>query len=67
MSGKQITVLWLGILLIIAQFYFGGQWKALFGMFKSTPTSTNPTVKISNSGTPNPNNPIFGPKGSKPL
>jgi hypothetical protein len=51
MSGKQTAVLWLGILLIAVQFYFGGQWKALFGNIgkstatnngaASTPTTTN--------------------------
>jgi hypothetical protein len=32
MTGKQLTVMWLGILLITVQFYFGGQWQALFGL-----------------------------------
>lgn len=68
MTGKQIAVLWMGILLILAQFYFGGQFKLLFGIVSrpaSEKKSTNPV--ISQSGTPNPNNPIFGPTGSKPL
>lgn len=60
--------MWLGLILIATQFYFGGQWQLLFGVVtnkSSKGTSQKPI--ISNSGTPNPNNPIFGPKGKKPL
>lgn len=46
MTGKQTTVLWLGILLITVQFYFGGQWKALFGLVtnKPSPGTIGPTL-----------------------
>lgn len=68
MTGKQLAVLWMGIALIAAQFYFGGQWRALFGAIKGkTPAQKQTNPVISQSGTPNPNNPVFGPKGPKPL
>lgn len=34
MTGKQTTVLTLGIALIALQFYAGGQWRILFGIIK---------------------------------
>jgi hypothetical protein len=32
MSGKQSAVLWMGLLLIAAQFYFGGQFQVLLSI-----------------------------------
>jgi hypothetical protein len=31
MTGKQVTVMWLGLLLVAVQFFTGGQWSALWG------------------------------------
>lgn len=47
MSGKASAVLWLGILLIAAQFFFGGQFHILFQNItatgpKNSPSKNNP-------------------------
>jgi hypothetical protein len=49
MTAKQLTVMWLMILLIAAQFYFGGQFETLFGMLKASNSTSAP---------------IYGPTGS---
>ena len=48
MSGKQVAVLWLGISLIAVQFYFGGQWKALFATITTKPTNNGTAVTTTN-------------------
>ena len=49
MTGKQTAVLWMGILLIAAQFFFGGQFHILFGQIKST-GSGSPSKKNAGGG-----------------
>lgn len=50
MSGKQSAVLWMGLLLIAAQFYFGGQFKVLFGLVKSTGPANSPSKSAGGGG-----------------
>lgn len=50
MTGKQTAVLWMGVLLIAAQFYFGGQFKVLFGMVKTTGPANSPSKNTGGGG-----------------
>lgn len=50
MTGKQTTVLLLGIALIAMQFYAGGQWKILFGVIKNPASSAGPGSSPGPSG-----------------
>lgn len=50
MSGKQTAVLWMGLLLIAAQFYFGGQFKVLFGLVKHTGPANSPSQNTGGGG-----------------
>jgi hypothetical protein len=50
MSGKHSAVLWLGLLLIAAQFFFGGQWQILFGTIKATGPSNSPSKNTGGGG-----------------
>jgi len=63
MSGKQTAVLWMGILLITAQFYFGGQFQALFGIIKSTPAPNRRSGGSKNQTNPNAPSSGMGTKG----
>lgn len=55
MSGKASAVLWLGFLLIAAQFFFGGQFSILLGNITATGPKNSPSK-----------NPIGGGGGATP-
>jgi hypothetical protein len=59
MNGKQALVMWLGILLIASQLYFGGQWKILFGNIKATSSSSSTKQNVGTGQ--------LGPTGKEPL
>lgn len=75
--SKQHIVLWLGLSLIFAQFYIGGQFKALFTTFEGTKgptegnqvqtaafgTGTGPPVSVMAKTTQNPPPPKKGKHG----
>lgn len=46
MSGKQTAVLWMGLLLIAAQFYFGGQFHQLFTLVQGGNGPANSPSKV---------------------
>ena len=63
MTGKQTAVLWLGLLLIAVQFYFGGQIQSLLGALRAPPVNTPPPSNKKNSA---PKRTPTGPMGTVP-
>jgi hypothetical protein len=75
MNSKQVTVMWLGLLLIAARLFTTGQWSDLWSTFGSQAKAAAPA----NSGSSNPASgapnapgspaqpPLMSPTGGKPL
>jgi hypothetical protein len=74
MNGKQVTVMWLGLILIAARLFSTHQWSDLWSVFGSKTASNTSSAGSSNpaSGAPNaPGSPaqppLLSPTGARPL
>jgi hypothetical protein len=70
MTGKASAVFWIGLILIFANFWITGQsstlWESLTEKSSVSSSGTAPSGGLS-SGSPGNQNPVLGPKGSRPL